>query len=287
MSYGTVDGATVTLENRHGRCEVALYGAFVAHYVPAGGTEVVAEPVPFFSQTKLSNLVGGIPLCWPWFVNQGPAGVPPNGLTRYQKWRVKERTDGDGLSSLVLETDDDAWTRSVWPHRYHAELLFALGERLSAVFRVTNVGETTMSCNDGFHSYFRVGEAHRCTVKGTDGLNYFYRPESAFGFDRRWTGDFAVGEMACGYAFRSGPHAFEIVDPTLKRRIEVAYAGNEKSCIWNPGTQNPAFADSWRGFLCVEGANLYADGSYALAPGESHELSLSIRAVSADKIEET
>lgn len=267
---------SVCLSNRHGHAEIALHGAFVMHYVPAGGSEVVAEPKPFFGQADKALLVGGIPLCWPWFVNQGPKGAPPNGLTRYQIWRVKGRENADERSVLDLEVDDDEWTRSVWNHGYHAEMRFVLDERLSIRFAVTNTGTDAMKCNDGFHSYFRVGDAHRCTVEGTDGLPYFNRGEADLGFTRRWRGDFRVGEMRYGYAFLSGPHEFRLVDPVMGRTLIVSYSGVDKSCIWNPGTQNAMFAESWRGFVCVEGANLYDSGVYELAPGARHEVSMTV-----------
>ena len=190
---------TVCLSNRHGHVEVALHGGFVTHYVPSGEVEIVAEPVPFFEQTDRELLVGGIPVCWPWFVNLGPKDDPPNGLTRYQTWHVKGKKDGDDRSTLVLEVDDDEWSRSVWKHNYHAELHVVLDERLGIRFTVTNTGTSAMSCNDGFHSYFHVGEAHQCIVKGTDGFRYFNRAEADKGFSRRWTGDFKVEEMQYGY----------------------------------------------------------------------------------------
>lgn len=270
-----IDPETAVLSNRFGRAEVALYGGFVTHYVPAGGEEVVAEPVPFFRQEKGGQLVGGIPLCWPWFVNQGPKGLPPNGLTRYQKWRVKSRADGDGRSTLTLEADDTPETRAIWPHRYHAELDFALDRKLSIAFRVRNTGDAAYRCTDGFHSYFRVGEAHRCMVRGTDGLRYFNRADAALGYSRTWSGDFAFGEMDFGYRFREGPHAYDLVDPVLRRTLRCTYRGNALSCIWNPGTRNPDFRASWRSFVCVEGANLSED-RYELAPGATHGLSMSV-----------
>ena len=66
-------------------------------------------------------------------------------------------------------------------------------------------------------------------------------------------------------------------DPVLKRVIDISYEGNIKFVMWNSGPDFSALGESddpdyGRHFLCVEGATLYRDRAYTLAPGASHTL---------------
>ena len=261
-----------------GRAKIYSFGARLASWTPPGGEEVFAMPKPYPRSWQGGQIHGGIPLCWPWFVFEGPEGCRIHGLTGYFPWKVKARAS----DRVTFELDDTPETRRLWPHKFHAELEYALaGDALAATFRATNTGDGPFACTEGFHPYFRVGDAGDCTVTGTDGARYFWKGEAEKGDRRRWKGDFPcrlLGEGKPGFVFEeptpSGVHVHSLVDPSLNRRLEIAYEGNVKFVMWNSGPDFTPFGgaddpDFGRKFVCVEGATLYRDRAYTLAPGET------------------
>ena len=268
-----------------GRAVADSYGARIVSWRPAGGDEVFAMAKSRDKWPVGKQVHGGIPIYWPWFVFEGPAGCRIHGVTSYAEWKVKERS----ANRVVFELDDDEATRRAWPHSFHAEMEYSLGQSLSATFRVTNTGEDAYECTEGFHPYFRVGDVRECTVSGTDGSRYFCKAEAHLGDARVWKGDFPCRlphEKGAGYVIeeksREGKHLHVLDDPVLHRRIAVTYEGNIKIVVWNPGPDFSSFGgaddpDYGLRFVCLEGATLYRDRAYTLKPGETHVLRLSIQ----------
>ena len=265
--------ATVELASADGGKAVAdTYGARLVSWRPAGGEEVFALPKPYDKCPREAGVQihGGLPIYWPWFVFEGPEGCKIHGVTSYAEWKVKERS----ASRVVFELNDSPATRAAWPHPFRAELAYELGDTLTATFTAVNTGNEPYACTEGFHPYFRVGDTMRCTVTGTDGARYF------------WKGDFPASLVAVGkpgYVFeeKNGPHRHQLKDPVLNRAIEVTYEGNIKLVMWNSGPDFSKFGSAddpsyGSRFLCMEGATLYRDRAYTLAPGASHTLKATI-----------
>ena len=55
-----------------GVARVNLFGGVVTSWVPAGGTEVFAMAKPYAACARGEQIHGGLPICWPWFVFEGP-----------------------------------------------------------------------------------------------------------------------------------------------------------------------------------------------------------------------
>ena len=281
-----VFAATVELVSDDGGKAMAdTYGARLVSWRPADGEEVFALPKPYAECPRIEGVQihGGLPIYWPWFVFEGPKDCKIHGVTSYAEWKVKTRAP----NRVVFALDDTPATRTVWPHPFHVELAYELGSTLTATFTATNTGHEPYACTEGFHPYFRVGDTMRCTVTGTDGTRYYWKGEADKGDQRIWKGDFpcrlvAVGKA--GYVFEEGPHRHLLKDPVLKRIIDISYEGNIKLVMWNSGPDFSPFGESndpdyGRHFVCVEGATLYRDRAYTLAPGKSHTLkaTLSVR----------
>jgi glucose-6-phosphate 1-epimerase len=268
-----------------GKAVADAYGARLVSWSPAGGEEVFAMAKSRDKWPSDEQVHGGLPIYWPWFVFEGPEGCRIHGVTGYAEWRVAERA----ADRVVFALDDCETTRSAWPHRFHAELEYTLAETLSAVFRVTNTDTDAYECTEGFHPYFRVGDVSKCVVTGSDGTRYFWKGEAEKGDRRLWKGDFPCGNVATGkpgYVFEEkspdGEHVHDLVDPVLGRTLRLSYEGNVKFVVWNSGPDFSPFGgadapDYGRRFVCIEGATLYRDRAYALAPGETHTLKLTIQ----------
>lgn len=266
-----------------GTARINLFGGVVTSWVPVGGTEVFAMARPYATCARGEQIHGGLPMCWPWFVFEGPEKCRIHGLTRYFDWKVKARR----ADALTLTLDDSPATRAYWPHAFHLELTYSFaGTALRAEFRATNTGTEPYACTEGFHPYFRVGELDACTVTGSDGTKYFWKGEIEKGDQRRWTGDFPcrlLGLGKPGYVFEEGPHRHLLKDPVLGRTLDVMYENNIKFVLfgWTPdfsalgGSDDPAFG---RHFVCLEGGTLYRDRAYTLRPGETHRLAVTVAA---------
>jgi D-hexose-6-phosphate mutarotase len=270
-----------------GRATVYSFGARLTDWEPAsGGGEVFAMPKPYPKAWQEGQIHGGIPLCWPWFVFEGPEGCRIHGLTGYFPWKVKARAS----DRVTFELDDTPETRRLWPHKFHAELEYAFaGDALTATFRATNTGDAPFTCTEGFHPYFRVGDVAKCSVTGADGTRYFWKGEVEKGDRRVWKGDFPCALLAegkPGYVFEEpspdGVHVHSLIDPVLNRRIEVSYEGSIKFVTWNSGPDFSRFGGAddpefGKKFVCVEGGTLYRDRAYTLNPGQTHELKMTVR----------
>ena len=280
-------GEVVRLVHGGSSAVVDTYGALLTSWLPAGGEEVFAMAKSRDKWPAGEQIHGGLPIYWPWFVFEGPEGCRIHGVTGYAQWQIKERT----ADSVVLSLDDTEDTRRVWPYRFHAEMEYRLGEKLSAAFRVTNTGEARFAATEGIHPYFRVGDTGKCTVTGTDGARYYWKGEAEKGDRRVWEGDFPCNRVATGkpgFVFEEkspeGVHVHDLVDPVLGRTLRISYEGSIKLVIWNSGPDFSKFGgsddpDYGRRFVCVEGAALYRDRAYTLQPGETHSLKLSIEPI--------
>ena len=239
----------VLLSNSYGQARVDLRGANMRSWRPAGETEV------------LGNL--GIPIYWPWAIYEGRPGCNIHGLTPYFDWKVVAQ-DAD---SVVLALEDSESSRRVWPHKFHAEMKYTLGETLTAEFKVTNTDSRAYSCTELLHPFFRVSHPSNCTIEGLSGSKYFWKYEADKGHDRIWEGAFPVKNIAGGkpgIVFETGDGAYTLVDG--ERRVTAHFKGGIKFV----GYVAP------EGAVAMETGTIYRDRAYTLAPGETHTVSVEL-----------
>lgn len=241
--------AQVVLSNASGSARVDLRGANMRSWKPAGKTEV------------LGNL--GIPIYWPWAIYEGRPGCNIHGLTPYFDWKVVSATD----SEVVLAFDDNGSTRRVWPHKFHAEMRYRLGETLTAEFRVTNTDDHEYSCTELLHPFFRVSHPSNCTVEGLSGSRYFWKHEADKGSERVWRGAFPIKNISGGkpgIVFETGDGAYTIEDG--RRRVTADFKGGIKFVAYVAP----------EGAVAMETGTIYRDRAYTLAPGQTHTVSVAL-----------
>ncbi|MDO5320139.1 MAG: hypothetical protein Q4G65_16050 [bacterium] len=240
----------VTLSNLYGTARIELRGANMRSWRSVGGREV------------LGTL--GIPIYWPWAIREGAPGCEIHGLTPYFDWTVKER----GSDRVVLVLEDDESTRRVWPHKFHAEMEYRLGEKLTVEFRVTNTDVGAYSCTDLLHPFFRVSHPKNCRIGGVNGKTYFWKAEADKGADRVWKGAFPIKKIAGGkpgIVFEAGDGAFTLVDGD--QRVTATFHGGVKFVTYVAPD----------GSVSMETGTIYRDRAYVLKPGETHRVGATIQ----------
>ena len=242
-------GTQVSLSNSHGTALIDYRGANMRSWKPAGKTEV------------LGNL--GIPIYWPWAIYEGHPGCNIHGLTPYFDWKLVSQTE----DKVVLALDDNESTRRVWPHKFHAEMEYRLGETLTAVFRATNTDDHAYSCTELLHPFFRVSHPSNCTIEGLSGSKYFWKYEKEKGSDRVWNGAFPLKNISGGkpgIVFESGEGAYTLVDGD--HRVTADFKGGIKFIAYVAP----------EGAVAMETGTVYRDRAYTLNPGETHTVSVTL-----------
>lgn len=279
------DVPVVVLANQYGSAEIALFGAQTISYRPTGNHPVLFMPIPYDEKPRGSEIHGGIPVCWPWFARNGPAGSKLHGLARYEVWSVKGSEYSEDISEITLCLKSNDSTRAAWNHDFELELKVSVSMKLTLAFKAMNTGKTAFSVTEGFHPYLRVSERDQTEVLGVDGLEFTDTnfPEKG---KRIWTGSYEV-RGGGSKIFDAAKFEYVLMDRGVDRAIAVVSRGNRTMVVWNPGEESAdAVADfgvdGWRKFVCVEPCSTPADVAYELKPGESHDLLMAIQSVPND-----
>ncbi|MEP6906955.1 MAG: D-hexose-6-phosphate mutarotase [Pseudoxanthomonas sp.] len=250
---------------------VSLHGGQVLSWVPKGMDEVFwLSPL---SKRAPDAIRGGVPVCWPYFGREGEqAHVPQHGFARNTRWVLANCVrDGEGGITLELELPQRS------PNLLRLVQSLHIGRVLRQSLRTHNDGPDVVHFTQALHSYFRVGDATRVQVRGLEGLAY---ADKFDGKTHVQSGEWSLQDVRDpGRSDRiyhdTGKH-FELIDPSLGRRIELATSGSRSLVVWNPGASgiaaiSDAPAESWRNFVCLEASNAGQD-VIELPPGQTHTL---------------
>ncbi|MCS6996009.1 MAG: D-hexose-6-phosphate mutarotase [Casimicrobiaceae bacterium] len=251
---------------------VSLFGGQVLSYAPQGQSDLLwVSPT---TATPPRPLRGGIPICWPYFARQGqPEDAPQHGLVRTEHWRfLSARVEPDARVVMALAAP------ALPGVGLDLVLTLSIGSSLGMALTTVNVGRAPVRMTQAFHTYFRVGDARRCSIEELAGLTY---SDKFDGFARHvqhgpWTLADPRDPGRSDRIYHDAGGAYRVNDPTFGRVIEVVSSGSRSVVVWNPGAEAVrGFADipheAWPHFLCLEVANC-GDDVVELAPGETHVL---------------
>lgn len=280
MTFGVL-AKEVRIGGAGGEAVVNLYGGVMTSWKSATSGEILAMARDYESCGRGVAICGGIPVFWPWAMANRPELEKVLVFTRGSDWKLKSRT----ADSVVIELNDNETMRRIWPHRFHLELEYRLDESdtLKAEFRATNTDSESYSCTELFHPFFRVGETAKTTISNTKGCHYYWRSEPEYGYRRMLENDFCGGffkKTGPGFVVceeGKPPYRHDLIDPVLKRKVEITYEGGRQLIMWNSGpdyspcgkSDSPDFG---RRFITVEAGNCYDDYAYTLKPGEVHKV---------------
>ena len=161
----------LTVNNRHGRAVIALQGAQVLSWQPAGRDEVLWLS-PRSKMQAGKAIRGGIPLCLPWF---GPAadGSVQHGFARIMDWTlVAVQPLADGSTRLLMELAGQVSPQLVWPYAFCFQLEVIVGDSLTLNLAVENRSAESAQVAGLFHTYFAVSDVRSARVSGLEHSRY-------------------------------------------------------------------------------------------------------------------
>jgi len=262
------------VENQLGSAVIAIQGAHLLSFVPAGGQDLLwLSPNAIFEPAKAVR--GGIPLCMPWFGGH-PEGLPSHGFARSTDWTLQSaRNLADGRTEIVLCLQDSEQTRAMWPHAFNFEFTIVVGTTLDLSMTTQNLSDTSVPYTYAFHTYFAVSDYTQVVVTGLADLNYI----DTIGVERRLVqkGD-VVFTGSTDRVYLDVPEVQTIVDGT--RSIRIASSAHS-AVVWNPGEHAKNIADIggdvYHQFVCVERGDVF-DNALTLAAGASHTATMTLSA---------
>jgi glucose-6-phosphate 1-epimerase len=254
------------------RARVALHGAHVMEWAPAGQAPVLyLSPQAVLEPGKAIR--GGIPVCWPWF-NAHPtdASKPMHGFGRNRCWTLADAAESAEGVRLVFTLVSDAETLALWPHAFRLQLEVMIGTALELTLTTENTDNTAFVLTEALHTYLAVADITQVSIDGLDGVRYWdtvgepawRQPAEGVVFDR---------EVDRQYASTSG---VTVNDPVLQRRLRVDKTGSGTTVVWNPWIdKSKRLADlpdlGFHEFLCVEAANA-GEAAVRVEPGQRQVL---------------
>jgi len=261
--------------------EIYLYGAQITSWQPAGEKEVL-----FLSQKSHWQdgraIRGGIPICIPWFRSKpdDPA-APAHGFVRTKAWRLESvKAEGDSVV-VVCSTEDDESTRRWWPHTFRLVHVLSIGRFLRLQLIVTNTGRTAFRFEEALHTYLRVSQAEKASIRGLDRVTYLDNVDG--NRQKTQSGDVTfAGKTDNAYLDVRG--TAELIDPAGRRTIRTEKENSATTVVWNPWQEGAASlsdlgGEEWRQFACVEASNILGSAIY-LAPGQEHSMQAILSVVS-------
>ena len=255
------------VENRLGRSVIALQGAQVLAFQPAGKDEMLWLS-PKASLVAGKAIRGGIPLCTPWF-GPGADGKSAHGFARTMNWTLLGSEDSaDGSTHVALELTGGAATHPLWPHAFRFRLDVFVGSKLELRFSADNLSGQAAPFAFAFHTYFAVPDVAMAQVTGLEGLSYIDKLDQ--GLRKLQKGEVSIG--AAVHRNNLDVPAFQILHCTGHR----ATIESDATCtvVWNAWTNDVNIPDIGEGghtrYLCVERGDL-ADRALTLGPGGQYQ----------------
>lgn len=279
-SRHTRGGEVIDLAPYGGDACIALQGAQLLSWRPAGQAHDVLWCSAVSPLGGSKAIRGGIPVCWPWF---GPhatdAKRPQHGFARNIAWRFDGTTNAAQriVASFTLTSN-----------AYHEhDPLLALEARLTMSFDIsgtlhmqlltTNTGAMELPLSPALHTYFAVSDVAAIAIEGLEGATYLDNTRG--GAATQQTGPLRIAAETIAL-FDDAPSRQTLIDPGFKREIQINRAGPGSTIVWNPGATASTMADIPAGdasrFVCVE-SGCIGIRTVLLDPGTSHSLDVSIR----------
>ena len=265
----------LVIDNALSRTVVALQGAHVLSFVPAGGKDMLWQS-PKTVMAKGQPIRAGIPLCLPWF---GPNsdGHPMHGFARLLPWAIEELENLEGgATRLVLSLTDTEATREMWPHAFTFSLEIVAGKDLRLSLSAHNASGGDARFEFAFHTYFNVGDVYKTTVTGLEGCTFEDREDAQV--RKQQSGPVGIGGTTTKL-YVDTPAVQRIESPAGTYRMK-----SDSKCrmVWNAGDNDKNVPDlgagNHKGYLCVEPVDAI-DSAVDIAEGKTYATTMTLSVV--------
>lgn len=267
--------AVITVQTAKSRARIALHGAHLLEFTPAGGRPAIWVSKQSRFQAK-QPIRGGTPICWPWF---GKEAQPQHGYARIAEWEVRSVKAAGEAVAVTLELPLSELPAEIAARQLYATMTFTVGATLAIALTTTNKGREIQRFTEALHTYFAVSEIGKVRLTGLENEPFLDtvpgREPGPFTVDGPVT---VTAELDRNYLESAG--VVTLTDDGWSRRIVISRTGSSSAVVWNPWIDKArAMADFGDGeyheMICIEAANIRGD-RVTLNPGESHTLTQKI-----------
>lgn len=270
----------IRIGNRSANALISIYGAQVLSFRPLGQSEDLLFVSEQSAYSEGKAIRGGIPVCWPWF-GPDPKGLqrPNHGFVRNHFWQVAEtQALSDTETKVGLLFTESGKKEHTWKHAFTLKLEITIAETLKLKLTTLNTGEKPFAITQAFHSYFQIGNIKRVKISGLEDCDYFDKLDK--GAQKPQLGSVTVSQEV-DRIYTNVNNDLMIVDPVLKRRIQISAPETSTAVVWNPWTKtSKKMSDlddlDYKQFICVEAGNIAFD-LIQIQPGHHHSLQAEYR----------
>lgn len=267
----------VVVSSATATAEMYLHGAHVTSWKPNGARDAFyLSPNAIWAEAKAIR--GGVPISFPWFADRtGDPKAPAHGFARTRTWQLSAIEKAGEAVVVTMSTGSDEATKQWWPFDFNLVCRATVGAQLKIELLVSNTGDTPFTFEEALHAYYQVGDVETASVEGLDGTVYLDKTDKRK--EKKQAGAVQLtAESDRVYVGTTNP--LEVLDPSLKRRINIHKQNSRTTVIWNPWAGKSSAmadlgADEWKNFICVETSNVLPS-SVELAPGEQHSMAMTV-----------
>ncbi|MDG6894334.1 D-hexose-6-phosphate mutarotase [Volucribacter amazonae] len=243
------------LSHSVGTALIALQGAQLLQWQPTHAKQPVLwlSDIEPYQQGKAIR--GGIPLCFPWFNNNG---TPAHGFARISLWQLKQYDISKDKVRLVFQL--------FLEQQLQAEICFTFSDKCELEF----INHAQANAQLALHSYFQVSHIQQTYIQGLGEtcFNSLTQKQENVATPRQ-----IEQNVDCIYPAQDICHN-AIHDQGWQRTIQLEHHHASDMVLWNPW-HKPTSAmneQAYQSMLCLETARIHQP----LAIGECVKLSISV-----------
>ena len=256
--------------NNKSHLKLTLQGAHIFDFQVKG-----KDPLLFLSETAVFKkgvpIRGGIPICWPWFgTHPSDKSLPNHGFARILLWKhVSTQCLSEDKTKIILKLSSSGTTLKFWPHTFELTLEILMSDILEVSLMTTNQGENSFALTQALHSYLRVDDISRVSLKGLRGCSYYNKIDDTY--DNKQEEDL-IFHSEVDRVYSDVTEILYFQGDT--EQVSVETKGSKTVVVWNPGAElvkKMPDLSAYKTMLCIESANTI-DDVLTVLPQQSHTL---------------
>ena len=256
--------------NNKSHLKLTLQGAHIFDFQVKG-----KDPLLFLSETAVFKkgvpIRGGIPICWPWFgPHPSDKRLPNHGFARILLWEHQStECISEDETKITLKLSSSGTTLKFWPHTFELTLEILMSDILEVSLMTTNQGENSFALTQALHSYLRVDDISRVSLKGLRGCSYYNKIDDTYNNKQE---EDLIFHSEVDRVYSDVTEILYFQGDT--EQVSVETKGSKTVVVWNPGAElvkKMPDLSAYKTMLCIESANTI-DDVLTVLPQQSHTL---------------